>query len=139
MDETDRPGVPTCNFGEHVTVDGYGGDPDRLNDKALVVQSLEELTLMLDMRRLADAQVYFAPDASGKDPGGWSGFIVVIESHISIHTFPKRGFLSADVYSCKNGLDVDLIVDFFRTRFRLRKVETNFIKRGRLYPVEDLY
>lgn len=128
----------TCNFGEHLTIDGYGGDFTRLNDKGLVLQCLEELTFKLDMHKLADAQVYFAPDASDKDPGGWSGFVVVAESHISIHTFPKRGFLSADVYSCKNGMNTDFIVSYFKTQFQLQDVETNFIKRGTLYPVENI-
>lgn len=128
----------TCNFGEHVTIDGYGGNFEKLNDKALVLHCLEELTHKLNMNKLADAQVYFAPDASVKDPGGWSGFVVVAESHISIHTFPKRGFLSADVYTCKNGLDKELIVSHFKTQFKLQDVETNFIKRGTLYPVENI-
>ena len=131
--------VSTCNFGEHVTIDGYRGDFAKLNDRGLVLRCLEELTLKLDMKKLADAQVYCAPDTSGKDPGGWSGFIVVAESHISIHTFPRRGFLSADVYSCKNGLNVDFIVDYFKTRFELQNTEINFFKRGTQYPAENLW
>lgn len=38
----------------------------------------------------------------GKDPGGFSGFVIIQESHISIHTFAKRGFATVDLYSCKN-------------------------------------
>ena len=28
--------VPTCTFGCHFTMDGYGGNPVKLNDKNLV-------------------------------------------------------------------------------------------------------
>ena len=52
-----------------------------------------------------------------KDPGGLSGFVMIAESHISFHTFPKRGFVTIDVYTCQNELDTDKLTreftDFF--------------------------
>jgi len=49
-----------------------------------------------------------------KDPGGWSGFVIIAESHISIHTFPARRFVSIDVYTCKNGLKKDFIIFYYQ-------------------------
>ena len=69
-----------------------------------------------------------------KDPGGFSGFVMIIESHISIHTFPARGFVSADVYTCQNGLDTDLIAAYLKEAFDLQDIEQNFIIRGTKYP-----
>ena len=92
------------NFGEHLMIDGYGGKEEKLNDNNLVMRCLDELPKMMGMKKLSKPQVFSAPDNFKKDPGGWSGFVVVMESHISIHTFPKRGFVSIDVYTCKNGL-----------------------------------
>ena len=86
------------------------------------------------MNNLAEPAVYFAAGNDKQDPGGWSGFVVIFESHISIHTFPEKGFLSADVYSCKNGLDTDLILKFFEEAFDLKEIEQNFVKRGLKYP-----
>ncbi len=128
----------TCNFGEHLTVDGYGGDPKKLYEKNLVLECLDELSGLLGMEKLSESQVYFAPGNSKKDPGGWSGFVVIAESHISIHTFPERGFLTADVYSCKNGMDRGLIVRYLKEKFNLEDIEENFIKRGTRYPVKDI-
>lgn len=122
------------SFGEHLTIDGYGGNPEKLNDRGLVYTILDELPEMLGMRKLADPQVYFAPDNNKKDPGGWSGFVVIAESHISIHTFPARKFLSADVYSCKTGMDIAFVERYFKERFGLQEIETNHIKRGTKYP-----
>lgn len=65
--------------------------------------------------------------------------IGMMESHISIHTFPARGFISADVYTCKNGLDVDAIKDFFRARFKIADEEVHFIKRGTRYPLHNIF
>lgn len=122
------------HFGEHLTLDGYGGDASRLNNKELVLDCLRDLPDMLDMHVLAGPEVYFAPGNGKKDPGGWSGFVVIAESHVSIHTFPGRGFVSIDVYTCKNGMDRRMIENFFVQRFSLSDTEINFLKRGLKYP-----
>ena len=126
------------HFGEHVTIDGYGGDRELLNDKNLVFKLLDELPSKMGMNKLAEPCVFFAAANDQKDPGGWSGFVVIQESHISIHTFPARGFVSADVYTCKNGLDVNFIVDYFKDFFKLQDVEQNFLIRGTRYPTQNL-
>lgn len=121
------------HFGEHITLDGYGGNFEKLNERELVLQCLNELPEQLHMHQLAPPVVYEAPDNGIKDPGGWSGFVVIAESHISIHTFPKRGFVSIDVYTCHNGLDKSIVVDFFVKKFDLQETEVNFIERGKKY------
>ena len=127
------------NFGEHLTIDGYGGDFTKLNDKDIVLNCLHELPEMLNMRKLAQPEVYFAQGGAPKDPGGWSGFVVIAESHISVHTFPKRGFVSIDAYTCKSGMDQEFIANYFIEKFGLSDVETNFLQRGTKYPVTDIY
>ena len=129
---------PICNFGEHLTIDGYRGNPDKLNDKALILKCLNELPDFVEMKKIASPQVYAVSDNYLKDPGGWSGFVVVAESHVSIHTFPRRRFVSIDVYTCKNGLDRDFIVDYFTRAFELQSVEVNLLKRGTQYPAENI-
>lgn len=126
------------HFGEHITVDGYNGDFDLLNSEEVVNNALKEMPEYLGMTILGGPVVYFAKGNHIKDPGGWSGFVVIEESHISIHTFPARGFLSADVYTCKNGMDQEKVVRFFRERFNIKEEEVNFIKRGTKYPDHNL-
>ena len=127
------------HFGEHVTIDGYGGKQELLNDKELVFKILDELPGKMGMGKLAQPVVYFAPGNDKKDPGGFSGFVVIAESHIAIHTFPARGFVSADLYTCRNGLDVDFVVKYFKEAFQLQDIEKNFIQRGTRYPQENIY
>ena len=90
------------------------------------------------MSILGGPEVYRAEANNKKDPGGWTGMVVLQESHISIHTFPARGFLSADVYTCQNGLDVETIKVFFRSRFGISDEEVNFLRRGTRYPAHNL-
>ena len=126
------------HFGEHVMVDGYGGSPTLLDDKKVVRGCLDELCALMKMYQLGKPQVYRAPDNHMKDPGGWSGFVVIAESHIAIHTFPRRKFLTADIYTCKAGIDANFFKDFLQKKFKLEDIEMNIVKRGTKYPAHNI-
>ena len=128
----------TPHFGEHFMLDGYGGDEKSLDDREIVFHCLNELPEKLGMHKLSEPLVYFASGNDGKDPGGWSGFVVIEESHISIHTFPKRGFVSIDAYTCQNGMDSVFVEKYFTDAFALKDAETNFVVRGKRYPEKNL-
>lgn len=121
------------HFGVHLTLDGYSGCPRRLGDFNLIEQALRELPQSLGMHQLAEPMVIEVGELSAKDPGGITGFVLIAESHISIHTFPECGFLSADVYTCQNSLECGKIVEFITRTFALGSVETNYLVRGKLY------
>lgn len=127
------------HFGVHLTLDGYGGSLERLNELGGVRAWLDALPAKLGMAKLADPVLVHVGRMSDKDPGGLTGFVLIAESHISIHTFPARGFVSADVYTCQDELDSDWLVEHFRTTFELEAVEHNLIIRGRQYPDRDIY
>lgn len=129
----------TEHFGEHFMLDGYMGNYEKLNNRDSVFQILTDLVIKLDMHALSEPQVFFAPGNDSRDPGGWSGFVVIEESHISVHTFPAKGFVSADVYTCKNGMDIEFIKKYFIDIFDLQNTETHFVVRGTRYPVENIY
>lgn len=129
----------TGSFGSHFTLDGYKGDRHKLDSEQTVSLCLNELPELLGMHKLAKPEVYFAPANDSKDCGGWSGFVVIAESHISVHTFPKRGFVSIDVYTCKGGIDTKYIINYFKEKFGFKEVETHFITRGTKYPLQDIY
>lgn len=126
------------HFGEHLMIDGYGGDRKKLKSKGLVLRCLNELTTELGMKKIAPPLIAWAEPNGKKDPGGWSGVLLIAESHVSIHTFPPRGFLSADVYSCKSGIDTKRITAYLTEKFGLRDIEQHFVKRGRRYPKKNL-
>ena len=115
-------------------IDGYGGKKKSLDDRDFVYGALYELPGKIGMKKMGDPVIYRAKPNGKKDPGGWSGFVVIQESHISIHTFPGRGFISADVYTCKNGIDVKYVEKYFKKKFGLADIELNFVKRGTRYP-----
>ncbi len=118
-------------------LDAYRGSREKLLDRALVQSCLNELPGKLGMRKLAESTVHWAEPNGLKDPGGWSGVVLLAESHISIHTFPGRRFASIDVYTCRNGLPAATVEDYFRDVFDFEELETNFVVRGKKYPAAD--
>jgi S-adenosylmethionine decarboxylase len=67
----------------------------------------------------------------GTKPEDWgiSGYVMIAESHISLHTFPERGLIWVDIFSCK-AFDAAPIVDDLRRRFGLREMQMNILERG---------
>ena len=128
----------TMNFGVHLTIDGYGGNPDKLNNREIVTRCLDELPDKLGMQKIFGPEVLECPAYSPKDSGGYSGFTMIAESHISCHTFPFRRFVSIDVYTCKNEMDKDFILQYFKEAFELEDLEVNYIIRGTRFPANDL-
>jgi len=126
------------HFGEHITIDGYDGDPVLLSDPEVVLRTLSQLCEEQEMTPLGEPTIVWAPENDIKDPGGWSAYLMIMESHISIHTFPRRRFISADFYTCKNGLDKKEIIDRIQENFNLGEVESHFIKRGCNYPEQNV-
>jgi len=131
-------GKDTCSFGVHFTLDGYGGDPEKLNDPELMERILNELPDKLGMDKLTEPIVKYAEPRHLKDSGGYSGFVIIAESHISIHTFPKKKFVSIDAYTCKDEMDTERIEKYFRDAYDLQETEVQFFKRGLKFPKEDL-
>lgn len=127
----------TIPFGLHLMIDAYNCAPDSLNDKELVKKMLGELPGKIGMRKIMEPYVLFAQPNGKKDPGGWSGFVIIQESHISIHTFIKRRFATIDVYSCKK-FDTKVAIEYFKKEFGTDNMEIYTEVRGKHYPAEDI-
>jgi len=128
-------------FGEHLIFDAYGCDPKKLNDPKLCVQVMQNLCKMGEMKPLCEPVLVDASSneaLGGKDPGGFSGFLIIQESHISVHTFVKRGFVTVDVYSCK-AFKSEGIVEYLKKAFGSRDEQVIKLERGLKYPAENIY
>lgn len=130
--------IETENFGVHLMLDAYFGDHDKLNDMDLVFTVLDELPDLLGMHKIITPYVVRASANDKKDPGGYSGFVMIAESHISIHTFPKKGFASVDVYTCQSKLDTKKICNYFEQQFGFKELEIRDTKRGLKFPKQLL-
>ena len=114
----------------------YDCSPEVLNDKHLVLTILNTLPERLGMRKLIEPVVTFAQPNGKRDPGGWSGFVMIQESHISIHTFIQRRFVTVDMYSCKQ-FDAQESIHYLKGIFKTTDVECALVVRGKKYPAQD--
>lgn len=70
------------HFGEHFMIDAYRGSREKLLDRELVQKCLNELPGTLGMQKLAEPTVHWATPNGIKDPGGWSGVVIIARQHL---------------------------------------------------------
>jgi|TARA_B100001964_G_C14241332_1_gene605171 S-adenosylmethionine decarboxylase len=119
-------------FGQHLTIDASSCNRKRLVQQSLVYDILNDLPKKLGMTKMALPHVVKWLDTGATVPG-ISGFVMIAESHISIHTFPEKDYVFIDVFSCK-GFDVDNAVKLLVNAFGAKKHTKNVIKRGLDFP-----
>tara|TARA_A100001011_G_scaffold391170_1_gene476066 strand:- start:1698 stop:2183 length:486 start_codon:yes stop_codon:yes gene_type:complete len=59
---------------------------------------------------------------------GFSTFVMIAESHLSIHTFPELNYISFDCYSCKY-FDTDLVEKLLKDYFDVTILNAQTTKR----------
>ncbi len=126
-------------FGIHLMVDGYGAPREILKDAALLKQMLLDIPVEMGMHTISEPIVVEVGPKNRKDPGGLSGFVLIAESHLSFHTFPDRGFVTIDVYTCQNLLNTNKLISLFTETFKLKEVDSYTQRRGLKYPTENIY
>jgi S-adenosylmethionine decarboxylase len=78
--------------GTHLLIDFW--QADNLNNIDLIEQALRESVDACHATLLHIHLHHFSPN------GGVSGVAVLAESHISIHTWPERGYAALDIFMC---------------------------------------
>lgn len=112
----------------HLIVDGYGGEFQKLQDMDHTYRLLDGYPSEIGMTKISPPYVF---RYIGVKPEDWgvSGFVLIAESHISIHTFPERGYVNVDIFSCKH-FDAQKAVDYIRQHFNLSEARSCVLKRG---------
>ena len=114
--------------GNHLIIDGVDVDSKILDDEEFIKNFLIELPLKINMHTLIEPRVVRA-ESKGYDTGGITGFVILSESNISIHTYSKEGKFYLDLFSCME-FDVDFVVDYIKEKFSLKDFMKKMLKRG---------
>jgi S-adenosylmethionine decarboxylase len=109
--------------GTHLLVDLWGCR--NLDDLALVDQALREAVTACKATLLNLFLHHFGEEQ------GVSGVAVLAESHISIHTWPERGYAAIDIFMCGR-CDPHAAIPVFERCFAPGSVELSEAKRGRM-------
>jgi S-adenosylmethionine decarboxylase len=84
------------------------------------------------MTKISEPHVF---EYSGVKPEDWgvSGFVLIAESHIAVHTFPQHQQVWVDIFSCK-GFDELPAIDRIVEAFGLQDTRIHKLERGLEYP-----
>jgi S-adenosylmethionine decarboxylase len=117
----------------HLTIDGFRANPEKLASEELVRELLDRLPESIGMTKISGPHVQ---RYAGDKPEDWgvSGFVLIAESHMTIHTFPERGILWADAFSCK-AFDTDAVIAEMSRVFDCGAVFASKLPRGLEYPL----
>ena len=114
--------------GNHLIVDAVDVNSKILDDKIFIKNFLKELPKVVEMHTLTRPKVIRATPKE-YDTGGITGFVILSESNISIHTYPQEGKFYLDLFSCME-FNVDKAMSYIKEKFQLKNFKKSLLKRG---------
>jgi S-adenosylmethionine decarboxylase len=116
----------------HVMLDLYGCNPDLLADEAHLRRILDEFPARLNMQKVSPVELRYIETGNPLDDG-YSGFVIIATSHVSLHAWPPYRMVNIDLFSC-NDFDVDEVAAFARAMFDPTDLEIQSIWRATRSP-----
>ena len=96
---------------KHILFDLEKCEFDLLNDESFIKETLEEASKEAKCEVLKIETHKF-------EPQGVTGYALLAESHISIHTWPEKGIAKCDIFSCNSDNDPMLAIEYLKERFQ---------------------
>ena len=115
-------------FGPHLMLDLHKCDRKILVDKEKMRSLLSNLPGQIGMTRISEPHVMTYKDKWAETPGV-TGFVILAESHISLHTFPDDDYVFLDIFSCRN-FDYESVKGFLVRFFGSQSPKTHLVERG---------
>jgi S-adenosylmethionine decarboxylase len=110
-------------FGRHVLADIWGVDFNRINDIEFLKEHMYKAAEKSGATILAINYEVFIPY-------GVTILILLSESHLSIHTYPEKGFAAIDGYTCGEDVDPEVAVDYLLSILEPERIYSSKIIRG---------
>ncbi len=111
--------------GKHLLVDFFGVAAEKLRDRrqlmAVLCQALEEEGFNI-LKKTGSHQF----KGGGR---GVTGFALLAESHASFHSYPERGYIALDIYTCGRH-DPKRIASIFEEHLAPVRVKRIMKRRG---------
>jgi S-adenosylmethionine decarboxylase len=74
-------------------LDGYNVDPGLLRNRKYLITALEEAA--------SSSRLHVVRTGVKRFPNGaLTAFLILSESHMSVHTWPEKGYAAFDVFTC---------------------------------------
>jgi len=111
----------------HLIIDGYANDPKKIENMEFIYNFLDTYPAEIKMTKVSTPQVseYDSPEPEDQ---GISGFVLLAESHISVHIFPKQSYINIDIFSCSD-FDTEQATTALKQQFGLTGVKSYTLDR----------
>jgi S-adenosylmethionine decarboxylase len=110
--------------GIHCILDMYQCPPSLLNDAEHVSRAVEEAVRAAGATLLKSFTHRF-------DPQGVTAIALLAESHLSIHTWPERGYAAVDIFTCGKSSKPEEAMASMVGLFKAGGYSSSVIERGR--------
>ncbi|MBD2860973.1 MULTISPECIES: adenosylmethionine decarboxylase [Paenibacillus] len=110
-------------FGRHVAVDTWGADFGKLNNAEWLQAQMVEAAEVCGATVLSVQSKQF-------EPQGATVLVLLSESHISIHTYPEKGFAALDCYTCGETVDPQAAIDYLVSVLKPERTYAKKLIRG---------
>ncbi|MCD4781819.1 MAG: adenosylmethionine decarboxylase [Candidatus Omnitrophica bacterium] len=112
-------------MGKHTIVEYFDCNHERLNH----IHSLRQI--MIAAAQKAGATVIDSL-FHGFSPHGITGVVIVVESHLSIHTWPEYGYAAVDIFTCGDNIKNKEAIEYIKEELECRSFEIINVRRGRV-------
>ncbi|MEZ4955492.1 MAG: adenosylmethionine decarboxylase [Saprospiraceae bacterium] len=110
------------SLGRHWIVEFKECDPANLKDPLIIESFLQEAATVMGATIVQSNFHHFSPL-------GVSGVVIIMESHLTIHTWPEFGYAAVDIFTCGK-MDTQLAVDFLFEKLKAKYKITQLLHRG---------
>jgi len=110
-------------LGRHVIAELLNCDRSALDDVKLVESALLEAARATKSKIISHYVYRFKPH-------GVSGYVLVAESHLSIHTWPEYGYAAVDVFTCGERTDPWAGLKVLKERLKAQCISVISMERG---------
>lgn len=119
------------SIGQHLTVDMYGCKFDKLNDlefiKDVMLAAIREANMnLINMTHHA------------LETEGITALALLAESHMSIHTHPRLGYVAIDIFTLNKNYRLDRAILTFKRLLKPDKTKTISLMRGDFGSQKDM-
>jgi S-adenosylmethionine decarboxylase proenzyme len=108
--------------GTHVLAELFGVRKDRLSEVSVVRDIMYKIMREAGFLAVGETFHQFQPQ-------GVTGIILLSESHFSIHTWPEKDMLAADIFSCSGRDHALLALEALKSNFEPIKIKHQVVER----------